>query len=72
VPGVRTRLLAHAFLRFHQMPVRGPRVRRAARNLLVAEMGGRDAAVLRGEVELPRNLVVELRGFVQFQTFTSR
>ena len=69
---VGARLLVQPFLRFHQVAVRRPRVRGTARDLLVVEVRRGDAAVLRREVELVRDLLVQLRGVAQFQTLTSR
>ena len=55
------RLRAHALLRLQQVAVGRPGMGGAARNLGVAKVAGRRPAVLRGEIELLRDLVVELR-----------
>ena len=54
-------LLVHSLLRLEQVAVRRPCVCRAARHLFVPEVRRRNPAVLHGEVELIRDLVVELR-----------
>jgi hypothetical protein len=70
------RLLPQARLRFKDVTMRGPAVCGAARDLTVAEVPGRRAAVTRGELELGGRLFVELRlggeSLAQFQTLTSR
>jgi hypothetical protein len=65
-------LRAHALLRLEQVAVRRPGVRRAARDFVVAEVRRRGAAVLCCQVKLLRDLVVQHRDVVQFQTLTSR
>ena len=70
------RLRAQTLLRLHQVAVGSPCVRGAARHLLVAEVRRSRSAVLCGEVELLRDLVVQrggrLQSLAQFQTLTSR
>ena len=66
------RLRVQAFLRFEQVAVCRPSMGGAARDLLVAEVHRRDAAMLCREVELTCDLVVQPRGVGQFQTLTSR
>ena len=73
------RLCIEALARGEDVPVRGPRVRGAARDDVVAEVTGRNAAVLRRKVELRGCLVVQARGglagvdfLAQFHTLTSR
>ena len=72
-------LRLEALLGLEDMPVRGPRVRRAARHLVAAKMRGGSPAVLHGEVELLGRGFVEPGGELesvtavrQFQTLTSR
>jgi hypothetical protein len=66
------RLRAHALLRLEQVAVGRPGVGGAARDFLVAEMRRRSAAVLRCQVELLGDLVVQRNDVGQFQTLTSR
>jgi hypothetical protein len=76
---VLSSLRLEAVLGFEDMPVRGPRVRRAARHLVAAKVRGGRPAVLHGEVELLGRGVVKPGGELesvtwgrQFQTLTSR
>jgi hypothetical protein len=76
---VTERLLAQALLRFQDVTVCGPPVRRSTGDLAGPEVAGRRPAVLCRELELGRRFVVELRlgaqpfePLAQFQTFTSR
>ena len=70
------RLIPHVLLRRDQVSVRGPRMRGAARDLVVAKVRRGDTTVLRGEVEFLRSIVVEpgrrLERLSQLQTLTSR
>jgi hypothetical protein len=66
------RLRAHALVRLYQVAVGRPGVRRAARDFLVEEVRRCGAAVLRCQVELLRDLVVQRNDIRQFQTLTSR
>ena len=66
------RLRAHAVLCLQQVAGGRPGVCGAARDFRVAEVRRRGAAVLRCQVELLGDLVVQRSDIVQFQTFTSR
>ena len=66
------RLRAHALLRPYQVAVGRPGMGGAARDFLVAEMRRRGAAVLRCQVELLGDLVVQRNDIRQFHTLTSR
>ena len=69
-------LAEQALIRFEYVPVRGPGVGRAARQLAILKVSCGRPAVLRGEVELGGRLFTEsggeLEGLAQFQTLTSR
>jgi hypothetical protein len=69
---MRARLRAHALLCLQQVTVGRPGVRGSARDFFVAKVRRRGAAVLRREVELLRDLVVQQCDLGQFQTLTSR
>src|ERR1051325_8551466 len=62
---MRASLLVERVLRGADVAVRGPGVRRAAGDLLVAEVPRGRAAVLRGLLELLGCCVVETRGLFQ-------
>jgi hypothetical protein len=65
VARVLARVRVEAFLRFEDMSPRRPRVRSAARNLIVPEVAGGGASVLGGLVELGRDRVVKLRNLFE-------
>jgi hypothetical protein len=65
-------LRAHAVLCLQQVAVGRPGMRGTARDFLVAEVRRRGAAVLRCQVELLGDLVVQRSDIGQFQTLTSR
>ena len=69
-------LLFQPLPRFEQVPVGGPRMRRAPWDLAVAEVARSGAAMTRGDLELLGGLVVQpgrrFEPLVQFQTLTSR
>jgi len=66
------RLFEHALLRAREVAVCRPAMCGSSRDLLVAEVRRCAATVLRSEIELFRNFVVQLRCVAQFQTLTSR
>jgi hypothetical protein len=76
---VLARLGVQTLLRGEHVAVCRPRARDGVLHVPLAEVGGGHAAVLRGELELRRGLVVQPRRGVarivcvaQFQTLTSR